>query len=268
MTDSGLRMLYQRIADLDADMEEFPPDGVTERDAVRFARVLERCTAPGRPAEECNDLPTASPEESDGIVAASSLIQRLASAVPHVVTGPLDLSAQQWIAVDRRPHLPPRIAIPDAAHFAPPRREDPARPTTKPFWVGLFTSTAAWGSHSMWRVYLEVNRGSTLFPLPWRVWRLDIDQPVRVREITSAVDWVAFVCAYGERVGYLVYPNWVEVARHWDAVHMSAHAVAATQGLWLQAGRGEIVAATFWDVESTLWLRWPFRRVHLVEHVT
>lgn len=42
------------------------------------------------------------------------------------------------------------------------------------------------------------------------------------------------------------------------------HAISATQGLDLHTGDG-IVAAPYWDVESTSWLRWCVASAELVE---
>ncbi len=61
----------------------------------------------------------------------------------------------------------------------------------------------------------------------------------------------------------VLYPDWKQVADDWDGVHMAARAVAATQGICFEAGEQRL-AAPYWSVESTLWLRWSFDGV---EHV-
>lgn len=61
----------------------------------------------------------------------------------------------------------------------------------------------------------------------------------------------------------MLYPDWRAVAQRYDAVHMTLRAIAATQGLLFPTDEGQI-APTFWDVESTFWLRWCFRSVRQV----
>lgn len=112
----------------------------------------------------------------------------------------------------------------------------------------------------MWWSYLLENRHSSLFPLPWRAWRMRISVGARVREITTAEEWVAFVSEFAFVHDGLAYPAWREVAALWDGIHMTAAAVAATQGLCFR-GKRLTTAPAYWDVESTLWLRWVFEDV-------
>ncbi|MGH3993459.1 MAG: hypothetical protein ACRDSN_13480, partial [Pseudonocardiaceae bacterium] len=148
--------------------------------------------------------------------------------------------------------------------------------TAKPFGAGLFTSTGVLGGHGMWRTYLDRNRWSTLHPLPWHTWRLTPRPDAVVHEISSAAQWVDFVRSYPLRRGALVYPDWPSAARDLDAVHVTLRAIAAIQGLRFPAGEfpadefpadGAAVAASYWDVESTFWLRWSFTAAELVEQV-
>lgn len=271
MVESGMELLRRRVAELDA------PEGASDRslaaqllphapglDVVRFVDMLQQCTSPGPPADDNGQVSTVDPVDADELIAASRLIQRLTATAPQTAIGPLQLPAQQWIATGRPAHLRARVATPGRAHFVPALEAPALRLATKPFGMGLFTSTAAWGGVSMWRTYLEINRGSTLHPLPWRIWHLEPVEGVRVREITGAADWAEFVNAYPRHVGDVLYPDWAAAAREWDAVHMTLRAVAAAQGVWIRVGRG-CVAPPFWDVESTLWLHWRFSRARHVE---
>jgi hypothetical protein len=45
---------------------------------------------------------------------------------------------------------------------------------------------------------------------------------------------------------------------------MTQRAVVASQGLYFASSAG-IIAPPYWDVESTLWLRWSFTSTELIE---
>ena len=64
----------------------------------------------------------------------------------------------------------------------------------------------------------------------------------------------------------MLYPDWARVADRWDGIHMNVGAIAATQGICFSEG-SNLVAPPYWDIESTLWLRWVFGAVELVEEV-
>jgi hypothetical protein len=118
----------------------------------------------------------------------------------------------------------------------------------------------------MWFDHLRLNSGSSLHPRPWQVWWVPVAAGARVLEIRTATEWVELVGAYGRRQGDVIAPDWAGVATQWDGVHMTARAVAATQGVWFHAGGG-LVSAPHWDVESTLWLRWVFADPTLVDEM-
>ena len=119
----------------------------------------------------------------------------------------------------------------------------------------------------MWREYLEPFRGSTLYPLPWNTWEMTVDADnIRVAEIVSASKWVEFVETYATISDGLVYPDWVEIAREFDAVHVTLPTITAAQGFYFDAVQG-LVAPAFWDVETTFWLRWCFSGARLIETV-
>lgn len=116
----------------------------------------------------------------------------------------------------------------------------------------------------MWRAYLDVNSGSSLFLHPWHVWKLDVRQGVRIREISTAAEWAELISRYPLARDDLIYPDWPEVARDYDAVHLTVRAIAAIQGLRLQVRQG-LLAPSHWDVETTFWLHWSFSSVMPVE---
>jgi len=189
------------------------------------------------------------------------MLRRLGSIWPEVIGGPLQPDAQHWTDIGGS-----RREGPSRSRFVEVNRTTHVEISTKPFGVGMFTSTGAIGGRSMWRVYLDLERGSTLFPLPWRTWLLAIQEGGTVCEIAGAVDWVRFVSSHPLVRGSFVYPDWNAAASTYDAVHMTARAVVATQGLSFPVARW-LIAPTHWDVESTLWLRWRFEAATAIETV-
>lgn len=61
-----------------------------------------------------------------------------------------------------------------------------------------------------------------------------------------------------------MYPDWTNIAREYDAVHITLPAIAAAQGFHLETPKG-VIPPAFWDVETTFWLRWCFAGARLVE---
>jgi hypothetical protein len=215
-----------------------------------FIRVLSMVTAEvdGKPLR---------PHLADTIVANSRLLGALAATIPDIVDGPASADAQCWVATGKPPHLPPGIATPSADHFSDPRSLG-ALVATKPFGLGLFTSTAIGGTPGMWWAYLQDHGGpGSPFLPPWQVWSLPLARNATIYEVTGARRWAELVASHPIRRDGLVFPDWLRISAAYDAVHMTARAVVATQGLRLRSSAG-VVAAPFWDVESTLWLRWCF----------
>jgi hypothetical protein len=201
----------------------------------------------------------ASPKDVDNLAQQSCLLSQLAELAPEIVTGPLHLGAQYWVGSS---YTPGADLTPKESAFMAVSEATVKEASTKPFGVGFFTSTGVRGSFGTWRLFLK---GYTR-PRPWRTWAIGIIGRPVVREITTAAEWVEFVLAHPQRGGDLLFPDWVCVARHYDAIHMTLRAIVATQGLSFRTEQG-IVAPTYWDVESTLWLRWCFGAARLVEVV-
>ncbi|HTF06785.1 MAG TPA: hypothetical protein VK659_01280 [Asanoa sp.] len=253
---SAAAELERRVAHLDAELGDTSPEET-------FSWVV------GLAVDEISgSLP---PEAADAIVSHSRLLARLRKSDPTLVDGPLRTDSQLWIAAAKPPHLPVRFEEPSRDHFVEPRDAGPLF-TTKPFEAGLFTSTATGGRQTpsgMWLTYLRDHGGSRggPFPYPWHVWTIEPKLPVMVFEVTNAVTWVDLVRTFPSTHGGLLYPDWVAIAQDWDAVHMTAAAVAATHGLRMLTTAGTM-AAPFWDVESTLWLRWCFQQPRLISTIT
>ena len=260
----GLTELARRVARLDA--VPYNRGGGPLDDLAHFIEVVERITSAGTETDR-RTLPHVSPTDADAILGRSHLLARVAGATPEIVAGPIRLDAQYWVSSGAPSWVPARAPILDETHFVDAAEAHEIELSTKPFRVGLFTSTGVLGTHGMWRLYLDLNRGSTLHPLPWHTWAVEPRSDVVVLEIASAAQWVDFVLSHPRRHEEEIYPDWKSVAQRHDAVHMTLRAIAATQGLYFRTNAGE-VAPTFWGVESTFWLRWRFGSVRLVETVT
>lgn len=241
MRKQSLALLRRRFTELDEGLltEPIGSDSIL----AHFVRVLSSCTDTSMPVDQA----ALDPSEADELTGDCRLLDAIARDEGGLVSGPLDQERQHWIATAR--HTWP----PDQAHFRAPAAPAPGRRSTKPFHVGMFTSTAARTGRSTWRTYLDLYHGSDLFPLPWRTWHVRTDGVVL--EITSARQWADFVRSYPDREAGLVYPRWPDVANDYDGVHLTLRAIAATQGFGFTIPAGR-TAPAFWDVESTFWLRW------------
>jgi hypothetical protein len=249
-----LRVLSDRVSDLDASPIYADLHGDLDPDLAHFIRTISAITPPGNDAQA---PPPVAAHSADEILATSKLLERLRERAPEVAVGPLSRREQYWIATGRPAHLPPRQGPLDPKQFVEVTADTSVPPSTKPFEVGLYTSTAVFGTFGMWWCFLELNRESTLFPHPWTIWALEAASDTAVLEIASATEWVDFVSAEPLASEGVLYPDWKAVAARWHGIHMGATAVAATQGIRFSAD-GHVVAPPYWDVESTLWLHWSF----------
>lgn len=235
-------------------------------DVGHFIRTLQMVTSLGFVGDS-RLLPSMSPSVADEVVAGCSLLDRLAAKAPGLVMGPFDRAHQYWVATGRPDHLPPRSHQLDHAHFVEATATRVGAGSGPVVEGGLHTCSGALRGFGMWWTLLHINRGSTLFPPPWHVWSVGITEGARVLEIASAMDWVEFVAAHATVRGDFVYPDWPRASERWDGVHITLRSIVATQGIWFPLGR-RLVAAPYWDVESTLWLRWVVSAAsHLVEQM-
>ncbi|MFC5144967.1 hypothetical protein [Streptomyces aureoversilis] len=261
MRPTPARILRRRVAQLDA-AADLTVD--TEARLRHFTSVMTGWTEPemtalaGGPAA----LAPSEVEEADELADSCLLLGRLARDQECLVRGPLDRTRQHWIGTSPHELMPHRRPAPDREHFTAPGG-DPGPPSTKPFRLGLYTSTARRDGPGMWRMYLDL--GSSLHPRPWQTWELPVTDPAAdVLGIGGASDWAAFVGRYPLVRGDDVYPDWAKAARDFAGVHMTLRAIVAAQGFRVPVADG-LAAAPFWDIESVLWLRWCFSAPRLVE---
>lgn len=261
----GAAELSRRVALLDGERggHGVGGGGGAAGDLAHFVAVMSRVTRPGMPDD---GLPATTAREADDVVAGCDLLRRLARAAPEVAVGPLRLDAQRWIATGKPSHVPRGHRQPSPEHLVEPAVARSPAPDAKPFGLGMFTSTATVGGHGAWRTYLDVHEGSSLFPPPWLTWAIEIEPSAVVLEVASAADWVELVRSHPLPADGLTYPDWQSLARACDGVHMTLTAIAATQGIVFPMPGGP-TAAPYWDVESTLWLRWRVRSAELVDIV-
>lgn len=252
MQDRAADLLRTRVARLDEGrlpVVEFPAD----RRLLRFILVMTSYTNTTF-AGVVDGQPVLSPSDADELVASCHLLTDIARNEPTLVSGPVDHGRQQWIGT----HRPSASSTPSRSRLIVP--DDRTAPSTKPFDTGLYTSTSTANGRGMWRTYLDTVRGSDLHPLPWHSWHLRADDDVSVLEIASAGEWADFVGAYPRAHRDMIHPNWRGVASDFDGVHVTLRAIAAIQGFAFLTPHGPSAPA-YWDVESTLWLRWCFRSV-------
>lgn len=254
---TGQDLLGERVRLLDEGNPVALGEGVFGRNGIhpdigRFITVLSVVTSHSGSGSQSAPI---TGDVADRILGRSRLLQRLEAHVPVVMTEPLAQDLQFWVRDGR----PGQSAVPNANEFMTVSQ---ARhpPGAKPAGHGIYTSTGVCGTFGMWWAYLIYYAGSTLHPYPWSVWSVFPDRTVRIREITSASDWVRFVGEVPKTHNGLIYPDWASAATRWDAVHLTAKSVAAIQGMYFSSRIG-VVAPSYWDVESTVWLRWSFNRV-------
>jgi hypothetical protein len=263
----ALAPLRERLTRL--DRTDPAPAGVpTRSDVEHFVDVMSTIThtqlmyAP-HPSPAAHP-PLASPADADGLVNGSTLLSSIEDVDPTLVSAPLKRNRQVWIEAKVPNSRLPNGGGPSKRLFMSATPSSPA--STKPFGTGMFTSTLLDREQSMWRAYLNAYHGPHLFPRPWKIWKLCFEPSSRVAEITSAHEWVDFVTRYALSHRGLIYPNWARVGDDYAGVHMTARAIVAAQGFRFCTRQGP-TAAPYWDVESTLWLRWRVVGSALLEHV-
>lgn len=118
----------------------------------------------------------------------------------------------------------------------------------------LWTSSLLPDGTSAWTEVEDVVGDSGRRP----VWVLEFDEPAsRIFTIATAEDYLQLVGEFPERRldGYLTV-NWVDVAKDYDAVHLTASGLLDTHATSSQAGAAT-VRLWGWDAECTAWLRHP-----------
>jgi hypothetical protein len=255
-------------ADLAGDSATAAPEALMDHDAgdeisrdiYGFIRILRRVFY-----VEGVRTPVIKAHDADAAVATSRLLARLGAAAPQIVSGSLDRCSQYWISTEKFSWLKPRDPHLSEEKFVVAGKD--SAPSTKPFHLGLYTYTGFAGSYGMWRVYIERAVSGTGFERPWHVWKICASPSARVWEVTTASAWADLSMRYPLIENGLIYPDWTAIAEDYDAVHLTAMAVAAIQGVRVSTEMG-LLAPSYWDVESTLWLRWRFDALSEVEIVS
>jgi hypothetical protein len=265
----GVRELNDRVSALDSyQVQDYEiPDYLTVAqralfgDIKAFIGVLRNVTSLG----SHDETPIVLANDADEIISTCQLIRRIGARLPELTLAEAIACPQYWIATGTPSWVPPRNPTPATERFVPPGSASQLG-NANPFGMGFYTSTGFLGLQGMWRIYLDFDQDSSLFPRPWHVWRLDPDVTARVCNIANAKDWERLVLNYPRPDGPLMYPEWKSIAGDWDAVHLTPKAIAAIQGIRLRAGRG-LLAPSYWDTETTFWLRWVFNSAVHVETV-
>jgi hypothetical protein len=265
----GVTELRGRVAALDSDVISgnsaaalaSPGQNAIIGDTEKFIGVLDEVTSTG----DHSRTPTVAAADADAVVATCQLIRRLGHAEPELVTAGIASHPQYWISSGKPPWVPAREPKLSPGHFVA------VAGLTRPrnvnlFGAGLYTSTGFQGTQGMWRLYLDLGHYSSTFLRPWYVWEVNSNTAARVYDLTTASQWEELALRYPLVNENLIYPDWRKIAQDWHAVHVTVRAIAAIQGMRLQTSRG-LLAPSYWDVETTFWLRWSFVSVTPVEIV-
>lgn len=187
---------------------------------------------------------------------------------------PIARDKQIWVSKDGNPPSEDSLTTPSE----PPRGWE--RYALKPSeW--MFTSTQV-GDISPMTTALDYNVGDLRLAFgqpPYAIWRMEVDPSARVFEIHGPNDWHNLCVNYPAEgnsgrdaanepdfscdPGKLV-PDWSQVARDWDAVHLSFGGYLTSEQVRVESERGWTYHWA-WDHEKTLWLRWMFNGFERLE---
>ncbi|MFJ2815691.1 hypothetical protein [Streptomyces sp. NPDC087294] len=265
MSESAIRILRDRVAELDSPL--VPADASAGDPRLeRAVSVMSFCTDTEMAAVS-GGTAVLTPDAADEATRDCRLLREIARTDASLVEGPLRRDRQRWIGTAAPPGTAPPTGTPaplDRSRFTEATAAAGHPPEVKPFRHGLFTSTATRGGAGMWEMYLRPYHGSDLFPLPWQVWQVEPTAEASVLDITSARDWADFVERYAREHQGIVHPDWEKAAQDVSGVHLTLRAIVATQGFQFRTASG-LTAAPYWDVETTLWLRWHFSSVRCLD---
>jgi hypothetical protein len=262
MQDRAEKILRQRLTEFDT-LPEWSDLPETHEQLIRFIDNMARYTT-STMESLTGEQAILDAARADSLIAECRLFTEIATPL---TVGPIDLRHQQWIGSGTsflKPGEDPASTesrTPSRSRFTTPydRIDDKRKPLpftlSRPFGFGFYTSTITELGCGMWRTYLESN--SSLFSKPWYEWEIQPEPEAKVLEITCAREWTQLVTQYQRSGSGFIYPDWVAVSADFDAVHLTARGVAAVQGFCFPTSRG-LTAPVYWDVESTLWLRWCF----------
>ncbi|WP_129545520.1 hypothetical protein [Arthrobacter dokdonensis] len=126
----------------------------------------------------------------------------------------------------------------------------------KPAKSAIFTSVASPEDLGMWFLYVITHEH--IYTRPWFAWNLEIEEKAKQLIVDSSMDWCSFVCRFPRQGISGVSVNWVAAAEEYDAIHITPKAVASIDSIEFN-WHGKVIEASFWSVETTVWLRWKFR---------
>jgi hypothetical protein len=209
------------------------------------------------------------PDTADEVVAESLLLRSLLDQWSWLERGPSARDcAQHWIVTGKPAWVPEPVRVPDRAAFQPsPDSATLGGRPPHPAEYGFYTSSATSDYAGMWRTFLEQTEWMGLSPKPWSTWLMRPRDDLRIFQVTCAADWAQLVDGFHVGGSSDLHADWHAVASAYDAVHFSPRAVGAVQGFRIRTRSG-LTAPVYWDVESTLWLRWPFESWSLVDTQT
>lgn len=200
--------------------------------------------------------------EVDDIVASSQFISDLRRIFPSLVQADRHIPRQLWARftmpswVKQIPNdLDPTLFRDFSQSFA-------VR-SSKPWGLGLFTSSAISYDRSMWHLYASNGPDSSVLKPPCRTFVVFPFSAARVAQISSAGDWAQLVQSAAVMHDGYAYPDWMALSRTYDGIRMLLPAIVATQDICISQS-GLRIAPPHWSVESTLWLRWCFERTEVV----
>lgn len=134
-----------------------------------------------------------------------------------------------------------------------------------PSGVGLPYTTRKLGSFSAVEL---IGRDDSFGETRATVWDVSVDAGARIAEIHDLADWSRLVEAYPHDAtesrraewspkhgwdGPWLLPDWVQMARDWDGVHLSAGAYLRSRGRAARVHGGRTVLEG-WDPDATYWL--------------
>ena len=158
----------------------------------------------------------------------------------------LDREHQVWISTADLPPSEAKLVV---------QLDDFSATATKPR-AAFWTSTHLARVRSPWLDWLL--HGEDRRPGPFNLWSLPVTSGARVAEVHSTADWCRLVGEYpGEIREEVLHPDWRRIGERWDAVHVSAGGLIATEDQPCPAGP-ENCRLLGWNIESTVWLRWRF----------
>src|SRR5579872_6198331 len=101
----GRRDLVRRIAQLDGDEGNLHAEVTAHPDLARFVAVMEQITSIGA-IRDVHQMPCLAAADADALVGSCRLLARLSAIAPEIVTGPMNIGAQYWVATGNPDHLP------------------------------------------------------------------------------------------------------------------------------------------------------------------